>query len=72
MNTAALYTSLFFLALSIVLIILGSITANGGNKIPDNTSKNNVKRASAGIIVIGVLFFILSALSLFYLFKNQS
>lgn len=57
--------SYFFLALSIVLIILGSISVNGANKISDETTKRNVKNSSVGVIIIGVLFFLGSVINLF-------
>lgn len=59
------YLSYFFLALSIVLIVLGAISASGANKITDESTKTNAKRSAVGVIIIGVLFFIGSIVNLF-------
>jgi len=57
--------SYFFLALSIVLIVLGSISNNGSKSIDDSTKRKNTCKATKGIIVIGVLFLLGSVYYLF-------
>jgi hypothetical protein len=61
----------FFLALSVVLIILGGIVS-GSAKKSDNTSQTNVKNSGTGVLVIGILFLCASAGSLFHLFGGTS
>ena len=57
--------SYFFLALSIVLIILGSISNNGAKSISDSTKRKNSCKATKGIIIIGVFFLLGSCYVLF-------
>lgn len=60
---------MFFLALSIVLIVFGSIVLNASNEIQDSTKKTNTKNSGIGVLVIGLIFFIGSAVFLADHFK---
>lgn len=65
MNTVG-WVSIFFLLLSIVLIILGAIIQGSINKLAGaNTDKSNAKNSSTGIIVIGLIFFVGSGYTLY-------
>jgi len=55
----------FFLALAIVLIILGGVISGSASKTSDETAKRNIKNSSTGIITIGVIFFIGSSVGLY-------
>ena len=62
----------FFLLLSIVLIILGGIVSASADKT-DPSSRDNVKKSGTGVWVIGLIFFVFSAFPLgMFLYKNMS
>lgn len=63
--------SFFFLALSIVLLVLGSIITAGAKKINDQKTKDDVSRSGVGIIIISIIFLIGSGVSLYSLYSSK-
>jgi hypothetical protein len=57
--------------LAIVLIILGSIVSASSSKT-DPTSQKNVKNSGVGVLVIGVLFLIVTAMPMYDLLRGVS
>ncbi len=59
----------FFLALAIVLVILGSISLSAAGK-SDSTNKTNAKNSSTGVLVIGLIFLLGSVYMLYDNYKD--
>jgi len=66
----------FFLALGIVLLVLGAIILSSFNELKDNAKlddsqavikkdSTNLKNSSVGVIVIGVIFTVIAGFGLF-------
>lgn len=55
----------FFFALSIVLIVLGSVVSAQAKKT-DSTAQSNVKNSGMGVLVIGLIFFVGSGFAIFH------
>jgi len=60
--------TVFCLALSIVLIILGSIIVGSVNKSNPSTKDTNIKNSGMGVLVIGLIFFLYGA---YYIYQEH-
>jgi glucose uptake protein GlcU len=63
--------SVILFLLAIVLIILGAIISGSADK-GDETSKQNVKRSGLGVLVIGIIFLLGTAMPIYHLSKGIS
>jgi uncharacterized membrane protein len=59
------------LALGLVLIILGGIISGSANNASSGVSKTNIKNCASGIIVIGLIFFLLGGYQLYELYGKN-
>jgi len=71
MQTSTLVSG-FFLALALVLVILGGIVTGSASKVSDDTAHKNIKNSGTGVLVIGLIFLVGSAYSLYSEYSSGS
>lgn len=63
--------SVVLFLLSVVLIVLGGVVTGSSDK-GDETSKQNVKRSGMGVLVIGLIFLLGTAIPIYHISKGIS